>query len=219
MCKIKLDILIYLTLNLWYHLHVVHSMDVFCQWLRKTILMRIYNPCFSLLTHCLYYKYFDYVSWRQPLLLYKCKGHIIHSEGLRRVSCLYATFDWDCTSHNYCSWLKEVFLVHLRRRLKCTIVITRLSSLRPLLTFTFLTLLWKCLTEFNETWQEARSQRSLPGLCFSDRLENKMAALAFDRLRHLRLLLWNCWTEFKETWQEARPQCRSMFVLFRPLSK
>ena len=37
--------------------------------------------------------------------------------------------------------------------------------------------------------------------------KNKMAALAFDWLRHFPLLLWNRWTEFKETWQEARSQC------------
>ena len=36
--------------------------------------------------------------------------------------------------------------------------------------------------------------------------KNKMAALASDWLRHLRLLLWNRWTEFNETWQEARSQ-------------
>ena len=31
--------------------------------------------------------------------------------------------------------------------------------------------------------------------------KNKMAALASDWLRHVRLLLWNCWTEFNKTWQ------------------
>ena len=35
--------------------------------------------------------------------------------------------------------------------------------------------------------------------------KNKMAALASDWLRHFRLL-WNRWTEFNETWQEARSQ-------------
>ena len=29
--------------------------------------------------------------------------------------------------------------------------------------------------------------------------KNKMAPLAFDWLRHFRLLLWSCWTEFNET--------------------
>ena len=34
-------------------------------------------------------------------------------------------------------------------------------------------LLWNCWTEFNETWQEARSQRPLPSLCFSGRSEKQ----------------------------------------------
>ena len=34
----------------------------------------------------------------------------------------------------------------------------------------------------------------------------KMAALASDSLRHIRLLLRNRWTEFNETWKEARSQ-------------
>ena len=120
----------------------------------------------------------------------------------------------------------------------------------------FRLLLWNHWTEFKETCQEARSQRPLPRLCFSDRSEkqygrpglwlaeafstsplkplngiernligskistssttfvffgpigkNKMAALACDWLRHVRLLLWNPWKEFDETWQEARSQC------------
>ena len=33
--------------------------------------------------------------------------------------------------------------------------------------------LWNRWTEFNKTWQEARSQRPLPSLCFSDRLEKQ----------------------------------------------
>ena len=33
--------------------------------------------------------------------------------------------------------------------------------------------LWNRLTEFNETWQEARSQRPLPSLCFSGRSEKQ----------------------------------------------
>ena len=70
----------------------------------------------------------------------------------------------------------------------------------------FRLLLWNRWKEFNETWQEARSQRPLPSLCFSGRSENKMATLASDWLRHFRLLLWNRWTEFNETWQEARSQ-------------
>ena len=39
----------------------------------------------------------------------------------------------------------------------------------------FRLLLWNCWTEFNETWQEARSQHPLPSLCFffSGRSENQ----------------------------------------------
>ena len=59
-------------------------------------------------------------------------------------------------------------------------------------------------TEFNETWQEARSQRPLPSLCFSGRSEKQDGRLASDWLIHFRLLLWNRWMEFNETWQEAR---------------
>ena len=64
----------------------------------------------------------------------------------------------------------------------------------------FRLLLWNRWTDFNETWQEARSQRPLPSLCFSGWSENKMAALASDWLRHFRLLLWNRWTEFNKSW-------------------
>ena len=70
----------------------------------------------------------------------------------------------------------------------------------------FRLLLWNHWTEFNKTWQEARSQHPLPCLCFRADRKNKMAALASDWLRHFWLLLWNRWTEFNETWQEARPQ-------------
>ena len=36
--------------------------------------------------------------------------------------------------------------------------------------------------------------------------KNKMAALAYDLLRHFQLFLWNRWIEFNKTWQEARSQ-------------
>ena len=41
----------------------------------------------------------------------------------------------------------------------------------------FLLLLWNRWTEFNETWQEARSQRLLPSLCFSGRSVNSNVRL------------------------------------------
>ena len=71
----------------------------------------------------------------------------------------------------------------------------------------FRLLLWNQWTEFNETWQEARSQCPLPSLCFWADRKNKMAALASDWLRHFWLLLRNRWTKFNETLQEARSQC------------
>ena len=37
----------------------------------------------------------------------------------------------------------------------------------------FRLLLWNNLTEFNETWQETRSQHPLPSLCFSGRSEKQ----------------------------------------------
>ena len=62
------------------------------------------------------------------------------------------------------------FLVHLSRRLKCTIVITRCPS--SVVNFShFRLLLWNQWTEFNETWQEARTQQFLPSLYFSGRSE------------------------------------------------
>ena len=68
--------------------------------------------------------------------------------------------------------------MHLSRRLKCTIVITRCPSfvVRPssVVNFShFRLFLWNRWTEFNETCQEARSQRPLPSLCFSGRSEKQ----------------------------------------------
>ena len=42
----------------------------------------------------------------------------------------------------------------------------------------FRLLLWNHWMEFNETWQEARSQRSLPSLCFSGRSEKQDGRLS-----------------------------------------
>ena len=43
----------------------------------------------------------------------------------------------------------------------------------------FRLLLWNCWTEFNEIWQEARSQRLLSSLCFSGRSVNKNVRLGW----------------------------------------
>ena len=50
------------------------------------------------------------------------------------------------------------------------------------------------------------SMSSTKFVVFGGNQKNKMAALAFDWLRLLRLHLWNCWTEFNSIWQEARSQ-------------
>ena len=73
-------------------------------------------------------------------------------------------------------------------------------------------------TELNETWQEARSQRPLPSLCFSGWSEKQDGHLASDLLRHFQLLLWNRWMEFNETWQEARSQSPLPSLCFSGLS-
>ena len=71
------------------------------------------------------------------------------------------------------------FLAHLSRRLKWAIVIAhRPSSVRPSSSVRrklshFRLLLWNRWTEFNKTWQKARSQRPLPSLCFSGRSEKQ----------------------------------------------
>ena len=88
----------------------------------------------------------------------------------------FALSSFQCNFYRFLC--NKVFLVHLSRRLKCTIVITRcLSSVvrRPsVVNFShFWLFLWNRWTEFNETSQEARSQRPLPSLCFSGRSEKQ----------------------------------------------
>ena len=48
----------------------------------------------------------------------------------------------------------------------------------------FQLLLLNHLTELDETWQETRTQRPLPSLCFSDRSENQYGRLASEWLMH-----------------------------------
>ena len=101
------------------------------------------------------------------------------------------------------------FLVHLSRRLMCTIVITRCPSSvrRQSLTFHIFDFSSE-ITEQNSMKLDRKQDLNIfYQVCVfpSDR-KNKMAALASDWLRHFRLLLWNCWTEFNETWQKARSQ-------------
>ena len=100
--------------------------------------------------------------------------------------------------------------MHLSLRLKCTIVITPCPSICPsVVNFShFRLLLWHCLTEFNKTWQQARSHCLLPSLCFSGGSEKQDGHFCLWLAETIfRLLFWNRWTEFKETWQQARSQC------------
>ena len=80
-------------------------------------------------------------------------------------------------------------------------------------------LVWNRLTESNETWQEARSHRSLPSLYFWADRKTKIAALVSDWLRNVQLLLWNRWTQFNETWREARSHHSLPSLLFEPVGK
>ena len=76
-------------------------------------------------------------------------------------------------------FVPSTFLVHLSRRLKCTIVIMCCPSSvvrRPSVVVNFShfrLLLWNRWTEFDETLQEGRSQCPLPSLCFSGRSEKQ----------------------------------------------
>ena len=101
------------------------------------------------------------------------------------------------------------FLVHLSRRLKCTIVIMRCpSSVRRLSSLTFHIFDFSSeTTEQNSTKLDRKQVLNvLYQFCvFRVDRKNKMAALASDWLRQFRLLR-NRWKEFKETWHEARLQ-------------
>ena len=110
--------------------------------------------------------------------------------------------------------------MHLSRRLKCTIVITRCPSsvvrpsVRPSASVRPSSLTFHIFDFFSETTERNSTKLDrkqdlnvLYQVCvFRADRKNKMAALASDWLRHFRLLLWNRWTEFIETWQEARSQ-------------
>ena len=74
---------------------------------------------------------------------------------------------------------KMSFLVHLYKRLMCTIVITCCPSsvhpsVRPSLTFRIFDFSSETTEQnSNKTWQEARTQHPLPSLCFSCRSEKQ----------------------------------------------
>ena len=101
------------------------------------------------------------------------------------------------------------FLVHLGRRLKCTIVIMGCpSSVRPSsLTFHIFDFSSETAEQNSTKLDRKQDLNVLYQVCvFRADRKNKMATLASDWPRHFRLLLWNRWTEFNETWQEARSQ-------------
>ena len=84
---------------------------------------------------------------------------------------------------------EQSFLVHLSRRLKCTIVIMRCPSVRPSLTFHIFD--FSENAERNSTKLDRKQDRNvLYQVCvFRADQRNKMATLASDLLRHFPLLL------------------------------
>ena len=112
-------------------------------------------------------------------------------------------------------------LVHLSRRLKCTIVITHCpSSVCPSLPLHIFDFSSKTARRNSTKLDRKQDLNVLYKVCvFRANQKNKMVALASDRLRHFWLLLWNCWTEFNETWQGSRSQCPLPSLCFSGLSE
>ena len=81
----------------------------------------------------------------------------------------YETAEWNSTKLSRkqdLNVLYHVFVFRADRKNKMTALAS--DWLRH-----FRLLLWNRWTKFNETWQEARSQRPLPSLCFSGRSEKQ----------------------------------------------
>ena len=84
----------------------------------------------------------------------------------------------------------------------------------------FLLLLWNRWTDFNETWQEARSQRPLPSLCFFGRSEKQdgrpglwlAETFSTSSLKLLNGIQWNL-TRSKISTSSTK------FVFFGPIGK
>ena len=72
-------------------------------------------------------------------------------------------------------------------------------------------------TEFNEPWQEARSQRPLTFVIFGLIRKSKMSAPASDWLRYFRLLIWNLWMEFNERGSKISKFSCAHYVALWPL--
>ena len=119
------------------------------------------------------------------------------------------------------------FLVHLSRRLKCTIVImccpssACLSVRRPPVVNFHIFYFSSETAEQNSTKLDRKQDlKVLYQVCvFPADRKNKMATPSSDWLRHFGLLLWNRWREFNKTWQEARSQCALPSLFFGPIGK
>ena len=92
--------------------------------------------------------------------------------------------------------------MHLSRKLKCTIVITRCPSsvVHPSLTFHIFDFFSETAEQNLTKLDRTEDLNVIYQVCvFRADRKNKMAALASDWLRHFGLLLLNRRTEFKET--------------------
>ena len=187
----------------WYgkwHSHVIQEQGNNYSWVDLiAFLFEVFKYCFS-----------DKFSLRTFIFPHAkfLKTRNLHLLWLQTKLCLILTTPW--------LPVYKRFLVHLSRRLKCTIVIMRCPSSVRRPSVVRLSSLTFHIFDFSSETAERNSTKLdrkqdlnvLYKVCvfWADR-KNKMAALASDSLRHFRLLLWNCWTEFNETWQEARSQC------------
>ena len=83
----------------------------------------------------------------------------------------------------------------------------------------FRLLLWNHWTDFNESYQEARSQRPLPCVCFSGRSEKQDGRPASDWLRYFRHLLFTRLTEFNDTKKARSQRPHPSLCFFWPIRK
>ena len=84
----------------------------------------------------------------------------------------------------------------------------------------FRLILWNCRTEFNETWQEARSQRPLPSLCFSgwsEKQNGRPGLWLAETFSTSPLKLLNGIQ--RNLTGSKIPTSSSKFVFFRPIEK
>ena len=83
--------------------------------------------------------------------------------------------------------------------------------------FSHFQLLWNRWSEFNETWEEARSKSHLLSLCFGADWK-KMTALTSDWLRHFRLFFWKPVNGIQQNLTGSKIWTSSIkFVFFGPI--